>query len=158
MFYGFYLKLGIPLTFSESRTTTYIRSLRNSQQYKSADKVCSTGICTRNPQKLCIWNPLTFWNMFKVLFLESRKIKTQNCAPIQCTVWPRNAVKAFRKLNKTTRACIFHLFLRHLNPKIAFKDQNAENLNVQYKLYKNFRQKLLDVMKNLRGFKFTCFF
>ena len=22
--------------------------------------------------------------------MESRNIKTQNCAPIQCTVWPRN--------------------------------------------------------------------
>ena len=28
--------------------------------------------------------------MFKDLSLESRNIQTQNCAPIQCTVWPRN--------------------------------------------------------------------
>ena len=28
--------------------------------------------------------------MFKNLSLESRTIQTQNCAPIQCTVWPRN--------------------------------------------------------------------
>ena len=28
--------------------------------------------------------------MFKDLSLESRNINTQNCAPIQCTVWPRN--------------------------------------------------------------------
>ena len=96
--------------------------------------------------------------MFKVLFLESRKIKTQNCAPIQCTVWPRNAVKAFRKLNKTPRACILHHFLRHSNPKIAFKGQNAENLYVQYKLYKSFRQKLLDVMKKFTRFKIYLFF
>ena len=27
--------------------------------------------------------------MFKDLSLESRNIQTQNCAPIQCTVWPR---------------------------------------------------------------------
>ena len=24
------------------------------------------------------------------LSMESRNIQTQNCAPIQCTVWPRN--------------------------------------------------------------------
>ena len=28
--------------------------------------------------------------MFKDLSLEYRNIQTQNCAPIQCTVWPRN--------------------------------------------------------------------
>ena len=33
----------------------------------------------------------TKFNMFKDLSLESRNIQTQNCAPIQCTVWPRNA-------------------------------------------------------------------
>ena len=49
-----------------------------------------TGICTRNPGKFCEWNPLTVWNMFKDLSLESTNIQTQNCAPIQCTVWPRN--------------------------------------------------------------------
>ena len=30
------------------------------------------------------------FNMFKDLSLESRIIQTQNCAPIQCIVWPRN--------------------------------------------------------------------
>ena len=30
--------------------------------------------------------------MFKDLFLESRNIQTQNYAPIQCTVWPRNEI------------------------------------------------------------------
>ena len=34
--------------------------------------------------------PTKFY-MFKDLSLESRNIQTQNCAPIQCTVWPRNA-------------------------------------------------------------------
>ena len=32
----------------------------------------------------------TNFNMFKDLSLESRNIQTQNCAPIQCRVWPRN--------------------------------------------------------------------
>ena len=31
----------------------------------------------------------TKFNMFKDLFLESRNIQEQNCAPIQLTVWPR---------------------------------------------------------------------
>ena len=44
----------------------------------------------RNPRKFCKWNPFTFWNMFRYLSLESRNTQTQNCAPIQCTVWPRN--------------------------------------------------------------------
>ena len=28
--------------------------------------------------------------MYKDFSMESRNIQTQNCAPIQCTVWPRN--------------------------------------------------------------------
>ena len=38
------------------------------------------------PEKFCKRKPLTFWNMFKDLSLESRSIQTQNGAPIQCTV------------------------------------------------------------------------
>ena len=33
--------------------------------------------------------------MLKQLPLESRNIQTQNCAPIQCTVWPRNVKNNF---------------------------------------------------------------
>ena len=71
-----------PRTVSESRTASNICLLRKPQQNKCADKIYVTGICTRNPLK--------FWNIFKDLSLESRNIQTQNCAPIQCTVWPRN--------------------------------------------------------------------
>ena len=53
-----------PLTVLESRTTSYICLLRNSQQNKCADKIYITGICMRNPLKFCLWNPLTFWNIF----------------------------------------------------------------------------------------------
>ena len=31
------------------------------------------------------------------LYLDSRNIQTQNCAPIQCTVWPRNVRQFFFK-------------------------------------------------------------
>ena len=79
-----------PVTVAESRTTSYISLLRNPQQNKCANKIYVTGICTQNPLKFFKWNPLTFWNIFKDLSLESRDIQTQNCAPIQCTVWPRN--------------------------------------------------------------------
>ena len=87
---GIRVNLRNPITFAESGTTTYIRSLRNPQQNQCADKVYVTTISTRNPLKFCKWKPLTFWNMFKDLSLEPRKIQTQNCAPSQCTVWPRN--------------------------------------------------------------------
>ena len=77
--------------FAESRTVCGIHkqmiqlaifAKRNQQQNKCADKIYVTGIC--------LWNPLTFGNIFKDLSRESRNIQTQNCAPIQCTVWPRN--------------------------------------------------------------------
>ena len=32
--------------------------------------------------------------MFRYLSLESSNIQSQNCAPIQCTVWPRNVKSA----------------------------------------------------------------
>ena len=51
-----------PLTVAKSKTTRFIRLFRN---------------------------PLTFWYMFKDWFLEFGNIQTQNCACIQCTVWPR---------------------------------------------------------------------
>ena len=99
----FLYSLRIPLTFAdstyilrnllkvaESRTTSYICLLRNPQQIKCADKIYVTSIFTRNPSKSCKWNPLTFWNMFKYLSLESRNKQKQKCAPIQCTVWPLN--------------------------------------------------------------------
>ena len=84
-----------PHTVAESRTTSYIYLLRHPQQNKCADKIYVTGFCTRNPRNFCRWNPLTFWNMFKDLSLESRNIQTQNCAPMQCTIWPRNVVLTF---------------------------------------------------------------
>ena len=37
-----------------------------------------------------LWSFRQNFNMFKDLSLESRNIQTENCAPIQCTVWPRN--------------------------------------------------------------------
>ena len=95
---GFHLHFWNPLTVAESRTTSYNCLLRNPQQNKCADKVYVTGICMRNPLKFCLWNPLTFWNIFKAyLKLQSRIIQTQNCAPIQCTVWPRYVVNFFLK-------------------------------------------------------------
>ena len=84
-----HLHLRNPLTFAESGTTTYIFALQNPQQNQCADKIYVTGICTRNPLQFCKWNPLTFWNIFYDMSLESRNIQTQNCAPIQCIVWFR---------------------------------------------------------------------
>ena len=52
---------------------SYICLLRNPQQNKCAGKIYVTGIFMRNP-------------------LESTNTQTQNCAPIQCTVWPRNVL------------------------------------------------------------------
>ena len=85
----FHLSLRNSLTVAESRTTSHIYLLRHPQQNKCADKFYATGFCTRNPRNFCRWNPLTFWNMFKDLSLESRNIQTQNCTPMQCTIWPR---------------------------------------------------------------------
>ena len=99
-FCKFHLHLRIPVTFCEStymcgiQITSYICLLGNPQQIKCADKICVTSICTRNPRKSCKWNPLTFWNLFKYLSPESRNTMTQNCAPIQCTVWPRIVAKS----------------------------------------------------------------
>ena len=47
------------------------------------------------------------FNMFKDLYLESTNIQTQNCEPIQCTVWPRSndifskSVNFERKITRT---------------------------------------------------------
>ena len=49
--------------------------------------------------------------MFKDLSMESRNIQTQNCAPIQCTVWPRNETflnynpLSFNKHHRFTLRC-----------------------------------------------------
>ena len=53
-----------PPKVAESRTTSYICLLRNPQKNKGADKIYVTSICMRNPLEFCLWNPLTFWNIF----------------------------------------------------------------------------------------------
>ena len=79
---GFRLQiLRIALTFSDSN---YI--LRNPQQIKCADKIYVTSICTRNTRKCCTWNPLTFWNMFNYLSLESRNKQTQNYGGLKIAI------------------------------------------------------------------------
>ena len=45
---GIRINLRNPLTFAESGTTTYIRSLRNPQQNQCADKIYVISICKRN--------------------------------------------------------------------------------------------------------------
>ena len=85
------------LTVTESRTTSNISLLRNPQQNNCAEKINATGICMRNPLKFCLWNPLTFRNIFKDLSMESRNIQTKNCAPIQCSVWLVKKKSAVRK-------------------------------------------------------------
>ena len=40
------------------------------------------------------------FNMFKDLSMESRNKQTQNCAPIQCAVWPRNVSGLLYLLSK----------------------------------------------------------
>ena len=110
-----------PFTIAESKTISYICLLRNPKQKKCADKIYVTGICARNPLKFCYWNLLTLWNVFKDLSLESRKIQTQNCVPIQCTVWPCNA-KSFSQLCTGNTYCnpinfvldLFQCWLRRL--------------------------------------------
>ena len=79
-----------PLTVAESR----IRAIFPCCRIRNKINVPNvTNIYTRNRRKSCKGNPLTFWNMFKYLCLESRNIQTQNCA--QCTVWPRNVTFSF---------------------------------------------------------------
>ena len=54
------------------------------------------------------------FNMFKDLSLESRNIPTQNCAPIQITVWSRN--DCVKKFSKTVRRPItFLICIRKLS-------------------------------------------
>ena len=43
------------------------------------------------------------FNMFKDLSMESRNKQTQNCAPIQCTVWPRNVSGLLCLLSKLAK-------------------------------------------------------
>ena len=106
-----------PLTVAESKTTSCICLLQNPQQNKCADKIYVTGICMRNPLKLCIWKPLTFWNTFGDLSLESKNIQTQNCAPIQCKFWPRigNKVLFSKKNFKPTYLITVH------SPSLKFR-------------------------------------
>ena len=71
-FCGFNVHLRIPLTICGIHL-----QLRNPDKLaifaccgirkknKGADKTYATGICMRNPLKFCLWNPLTFWNIFK---------------------------------------------------------------------------------------------
>ena len=42
-----------------------------------------------------LWSLRQSFNTFRDLSLESRNTQTQNCAPIQCTVWPRNEWYSF---------------------------------------------------------------
>ena len=44
-----------------------------------------------------LWSFRQNFNMFKDLSLESRNLQTQNCAPIRCTVCPRNEKILFLK-------------------------------------------------------------
>ena len=99
---SFYI-LWNPITVTESITTSYIRLLRNPQCNKCADKIYVTGICTRNPLKFCKWNRLTIWQMFKGLSLEPGNTQTQNWAPIQWTVWTRNALLTLVLRNQGVR-------------------------------------------------------
>ena len=96
------------LKFTEPATTTYIRSLLKPQQNQCADKICVTAVCTRNPLKFCMWNPLIFWNMIKDLSLDSRNIQTQNCAPIQCKVWRRKVELGIRFQFFVQNTPLFH--------------------------------------------------
>ena len=80
-----YVQLRICFTFDESGTTTYICSLWNSLSRQIVRCRYLYAESTRNRK----WNPLTFWNKFLDLSLESRNIQTQNCLPIQCRLWPR---------------------------------------------------------------------
>ena len=113
-----------PLTIEESRTTSYICLLRNPQQIKYADKFYVTSICTRNPRKSFKWNPLTFWNMFKYLSLKSRNMQTQNCVPIQCTVWPRyvNNYNFDKSIYYNCNIIDYFLFLLSAGPTVDFKN------------------------------------
>ena len=48
--------------------------------------------------------------MFKGLSMESRNTQTQNCAPIQCTVLPRNVVSKVLKTNLILQSMMTVLF------------------------------------------------
>ena len=61
-----------------------------------------------------------FWNRIKDLSLVSRKIQTQNCGPIQCTVWIR---KAFHQQNR-----FFNLILHTKLDTPIKKTQNKKNV------------------------------
>ena len=72
-FCGFHLHLRIPLTFGgihlqfrnpEQLAIFACCGIRNKTKNKCADETYVTDICTRNPLKFCLWNPITFWNIF----------------------------------------------------------------------------------------------
>ena len=116
IFCRFYLHLRIPLTFCG----TYLQ-LRNPEQLSifACCGIRNKLICRQTyvTSISCKWNPLTFWNMFKYLSLKSRKKQTQNCAPFQCTVWPRNGWQSFWKDMPPMR---FWQTLKHSEQKPAF--------------------------------------
>ena len=58
--------------------------------------------------------------MFKDLSLKSRNIQTQNCAPIQCTVWPRDVLRGV--INGYKRNTAFKI-IRQNDPAISLKLQ-----------------------------------
>ena len=39
-----------------------------------------------------LWSFRQIFHMFKDMSVDSRNIQTQNCATIQCTIWPRNVI------------------------------------------------------------------
>ena len=60
--------LRIPLAVDDSRTTSYIRLLRNPRQNKCADIIYVTLICTRNPRKFVSGINLHFGTCLNISF------------------------------------------------------------------------------------------
>ena len=91
---------GIHLQFRNPEQLAIFACCGIRKKNKWAGKLYVISICTRNPRNFCKWCPLTFWIIFKNLSLEYSNIQTQNCAPIQCTVWSRNVFWYFSDCSK----------------------------------------------------------
>ena len=112
---GLHLHLRTPLTFcgihlvAEPKKSSYNHLLQNPRHNKCAKKFTLQVFFSRNQKKFCQWSPLTFWNKFKGLSMESRNIQTQICAPIHCLV-----MKVFDLICETyigTKMNLSHIFL-----------------------------------------------
>ena len=81
-------------TVAESRTTVALYSL---VAESAAQQMCRQNLRYRylikESTEVLLLESTNILEHVQSLSVESRNIQTQNCAPIQCTVWPRKDEK-----------------------------------------------------------------